>query len=95
MPEMMFIALGLTCILQLVIILLVGAKVRRLERTINEHSRHLYALNQLDRAMARQIDLVRRAIKRIEECTCHSGCPFVRTTPAPRGERTTGDGQPR
>ena len=93
MDELTATALGLTCILQIIIVTIIAAKVRRMERTQNEHARHLFALNQLDRAMARQIGLVRREIYRLDQCPCHSGYHCLRPSPRPRGERTTGDGQ--
>lgn len=59
MVTLMFVGLGITAILQLVVILVMGGAVRRIERVTREHDRHLFALNQLNRAQARQIGILR------------------------------------
>jgi hypothetical protein len=95
MAEIMWVSLGLTCILQLIIILMVGAKVRHIERTINAHGRLFDSLNRLDKATAHQIVVMRAEIKGHTHSPDHSHCHCFQPLREGRGERTIGDDQHR
>jgi hypothetical protein len=95
--ELMWVALGLTAILQLCVIIVIGSQCRKIERTQNEHARHLFALNQVDKAQARLIEGVRQRIYSDSHSHDHSPLHYERHSSGGRrghrGERSSGDGQ--
>ena len=93
MDQLVSMILGLTCILQIIIVLIVGHKVRTLERTINAHDRLFDSLNRLDKATAHQIAIMRWEIKRLDHSVVNVQCHCFRPPRPHRGERTIGDGQ--
>lgn len=93
MDQLAMMILGLTCILQVIIVLIVGHKVHRLERTINAHDRLFDSLNRLDKATARQIAIMRVEIKGHNHSADHSHCHCFQPLRGDRGEISIGNGQ--